>query len=687
MGRSPIDPPPKRADSKAARSLQAGPIAQTARFATSQIAALTTFFGAVAGSAYAYRKLPTALGISPLECAALVGSLLALFFFAHTLPTLRERWREARLAQIKGRLKPGYFLLGPREDEGTFKRADGKHDEVLKWLRQLPRRVLYLTGSSGAGKSSLLGAWVQPKLEREGVKVIRLRGYQDPAQALEDELKRPGAIFEVNPPETTNLSELFEEACQRVKPARMLLVLEQFEEFLILQEEQQRARFLEFLVTQASLKDAGASILLVFRSEYDGFIQDLNLPTPIPGQNLQKVSAFTQRAARDFLLGSGLKFDEQLLADVLREAAEVEETKGLIRPVTLNLCGLVLARFPSGLPHSFRPGRLVRGFVHEAVFQKDVREASPVLLPKLISPQVTKQPCAIEELAKDTGLSSRQAQGVMFKLSDPEYGIVRALNPEQTIWEIAHDFLVPMIDSILAQWRVLAWRRVRPWLPLAYVAVLLAVLFLAPRLFPDPIAELSRLGWETRHVDASSIVDEGLAKEGIKYVFQFNSIPPPEAMRALKRVPRPFVLKLYNISAFDSARFGDLGGLANLRGLDLDGNSEVSDFSALKGLPESLAWLSLSDDPKFRDSWLKDLPRSLTHLQLGEDREITNAGLEDLPRSLNYLGIGFNRQITDDGLKNLPKSLTYLDLQSDYGITEAGLKSLPAAIHVIRPND
>ncbi len=65
--------------------------------------------------------------------------------------------------------------------------------------------------------------------------------------------------------------------------------------------------------------------------------------------------------------------------------SDAQRAKGLIRPVTLNLCGLVLARFATGLPHSFRPGRLIRGFVQESIFQKEISEASPILLPKLIS--------------------------------------------------------------------------------------------------------------------------------------------------------------------------------------------------------------------------------------------------------------------------------------------------------------
>jgi hypothetical protein len=618
---------------------------------------------------------------------------------------LLEKRRKARLALITGSVQPGYFQLAPREDETTFQRADGKHDEVLKWLRQPSARVLYLTGSSGAGKSSLLAAWVLPKLEREGVKVVRLRGYQDPAQALEDELKRPGVVWKRNTPDTADLNLLFEEARQRLQPSRILVVFDQFEEFLILHDEKKRARFVEFLNAQAGLRESGPAVLLVFRAEYDGFIQDLGLPAPIPGQNLQKVSAFTERAAQDFLLGSQLQFHQQLLGGVLREAAEVEETKGLIRPVTLNLCGLVLSRFATGLPREFRPGRLIRGFVRESIFLRKIKEVSPVLLPKLISTQITKRPQSIAELSAGTGLTPEQVRGAMFALAEPDRGIVRPLNADYTLWEISHDFLVPMIDSILAQWRVSIWRRIRPWIPLAYVAALLLALFVAPRFFSDPVRELNNLGWETRGVNPANPDDADYVKDHVAHVFTFDSIPPRESVRALKRVREPFAVDLIRIDAFDSARFADWGRLANLRWLTLShiGSSEMTDISALgalsstrltrmnffelpvadedlKLLPRSLTSLAIDEDSRITGTGFKDLPRSVTDLELRQDGKVTGIGLKDLPQSLNKLVLTFNDTITDQGLMELPRSLTVLDLTFDSKITDAGLRNLPRSL-------
>lgn len=721
MAASPVELPSSNPASEKQNPGQTGLLGLTAGFGTSRLVALTAFFGALGTAIAGFQKLRTSLDLSTQQCAILVAAILLLLFFSHTLPTLLERRRRERLSQITGSAKTGYFQLAPRDDESNFDRADGKHNEVLHWLERPPERVLYLTGSSGTGKSSILAAWVLPKLERSGVRVIRLRGYQDPAKALEEELKRPGVIWKRTPPETAELNALFEEARKRIQPSRILLVFDQFEEFLILQEEDQRKRFVEFLSAQASQPNEEVTILLVFRAEYDGFIQELKLPNPILGRNLQKVSAFTERAARDFLLGSGLGFEERLQLSVLREAAEVEETKGLIRPVTINLCGLVLSRFATGIPSQFRPGRLIRGFVHESIFKKEIREVSPVLLPKLISPQITKRPQSIANLTERTALTAAQAQGVMFTLGDPERAIVRPLDADFKVWEISHDFLVPMIDSLLSQWRISLWRKVRPWLPLLYLAILVPVLLLSRRFVPDPIAELNKHGWFT-----SAVLDEK-DSHVVSYRLTFNSTPPADSIKSLERIPEPFSISLRNISKFDTAHFGAWSRLTRLTELDLSGNSNLDSVSALETLsgltvlnlsmdveiagaafpklPKSLKSLDLSGQyiypqskitaedirmlpgsieflalnrTNFDASWFKALPKGLRTLQIG-NTSITNDTLKDLPESLTSLDVEFDA-VTDEGIRNLPGTITSLGLAGDIGITPEGIKYLPKGL-------
>jgi hypothetical protein len=688
----------KQLPSPTAKGAQASAAAKvfelTIKIATSWLGALSAYSAAVVLAVAAYRTMPDKLGLSATLCAAIVLAPLIAAFAFHALPTIREERRRKWLTSVPLFEKPGYFQLAPREDEETFGRADGKHDEILNWLRRPPSGLLYLAGSSGTGKSSLLAAWVLPKLKREGTAIIRLRGYQDPARSLEEELKRPGVIWKRTRPEAKDLNELFEEARQRLLPARLLVVFEQFEEFLILQEKQQQARFLHFLTTQASQAYSSATILLVFRTEYDGFIQDLRLPAPIPGRTLQKVTAFTETAALRFLLGSGLGFNEHLQADVLREAAELEGTKGLIRPVTLNLCGLVLSRFATTLPREYRPGRLIRGFVRESIFQKEISETATILLPKLISPQVTNQPQSIEDMAKGTELSPRQIQGVMFRLGEPERSIVRPLNDECTYWQISHDFLVPLIDTILAPLKERIWKRVRPWLPLACAAAMVCIFLLGRTLYLDPIGELSRLGWKiesqrdpgTQHLDSYTLTYQCRFPTGSVYdstLTVSNSIPPPESARLLSRISVPFTVILNDPPQFDSANFGDWGSATKLTELDLRFGGHVRpwrgfDISAMRGLGH-LSSLDLSFSPVL-DGNLKDLPASLVSLNLSEDR-ITDAGLKDLPRSLKSLDLR-RSNIRGTSFKDLPQSLTYLNLR-ETDVTDAVLKDLPKSLQTL----
>jgi hypothetical protein len=80
----------------------------------------------------------------------------------------------------------------------------------------------------------------------------------------------------------------------------------------------------------------------------------------------------------------------------------------------------------------------------------------------------------------------------MFKLGEPDRAIVRPLDPAYSVWEMSHDFLGPMIDSMVAQWRICLWRKLRPW---ASISVLLLVSLAGYWIYPDPIADLNKHGW------------------------------------------------------------------------------------------------------------------------------------------------------------------------------------------------
>src|SRR5262249_17020018 len=114
-------------------------------------------------------------------------------------------WRAERnrrilkaLAVKSGIEQTGYFRIGPYqdtiEDRTKFSRPDRAEAKVLQCINKSSQVPLYLTGDSGCGKSSLLNAFVLPKLREHGWTVVEARAWQHPQVALRDALLRlPGA--------------------------------------------------------------------------------------------------------------------------------------------------------------------------------------------------------------------------------------------------------------------------------------------------------------------------------------------------------------------------------------------------------------------------------------------------------------------------------------------------------------
>ena len=157
----------------------------TSRVATSWLGLITAYVIALVLAFTQFKELTKPLsGIHWVLQIGIVFGLPLLAFLFHTIPTFFDQRRRKQLTEISGTLQSGYFTLAPRENQETFQRTDGMHEEVLRWLSQRNEPLLYLTGLSGSGKSSLLAAWVLPKLIGKDYLIIRLRGYQDPLTAL-----------------------------------------------------------------------------------------------------------------------------------------------------------------------------------------------------------------------------------------------------------------------------------------------------------------------------------------------------------------------------------------------------------------------------------------------------------------------------------------------------------------------
>ena len=339
----------------------------TMRLATSWVGLFTAYVAALILAIKNYKELAEGLHSMGLPAWVGLAQIAAFPLFAlafSTIPSVIEQRRIRRYSQLKVDVRAGYFTLRPRETEDGFDRVDNAYKDALRWLKNSREPVLYLTGASGTGKSSLLSAWVIPALTREGHVVIQIRGYEQVFERIKDRLLQPGLVWAQPPGRDTDLRLLLDRACQRLGERRLFIVIDQFEEFLILKEEEEQKAFQQFLSGRTT---PGLTCLLIYRPEYEGLLVDQPWPRLQLDTNRKVISPFTETAANDFLQKSGLTLNPELMRAVLREAAEIEQgTVGLVRPVTINLCGLVLSRFSGGLPSKFRGG-IIRGFLRESL--------------------------------------------------------------------------------------------------------------------------------------------------------------------------------------------------------------------------------------------------------------------------------------------------------------------------------
>ena len=399
---------------------------------------------------------------------------LLLVFLFKTVPRLIE-WRHQRVfikSAERDAAKPmprasaaSYFLIGPYGEErrSNFARADNVHVKVLDWLRRTDERIVILTGSSGTGKSSLLSAFVIPTL-RESVphcEVLLLRSFDNPFTDLRSQLLKPGIIWEKPPAEKVSLPliELIQHAVIRLRrgdmSARLFVVFDQFEEFVVLHTE--RSPLVDdmkaFLRELQRTSLDGFVVLLSIRLDYRMFLEPLGVPALNLGGNWQDVPAFTFSDSARFITApeSGLQIAPERLQRVLTQAAAVDGTRGLIRPIVLNMLGSVLGRIADSALAELPTGNLLAGDLRSVVNHKERRMVARTVLPQMLTEADTKRPRSIGELSEIIKLESQVILGCLLDLELSGYvrQISRPTEIANRIWEISHDFVARLLGQIL----------------------------------------------------------------------------------------------------------------------------------------------------------------------------------------------------------------------------------------------
>jgi hypothetical protein len=485
----------------------------------------------------------------------------------------RKRKQAQALAVKIDAVPEGYFRIGPyldtAEDRAKFDRADRIHEKVLAWIKRAEATPLYLTGDSGSGKSSVLSAYALPELRAAGWTVIEARAWQDPEAALGEAIKKLAEAKKWRPGEAKTLRGLLEALAKRADE-KVLLVLDQFEEFFILAGSERQKAFTTVIDDLRSKPIKGLKLLLVLRSDYKTAIDELGLPLLRQGENWQEVGRFTIAAGARFMTRSGLALQPDALDRITTSASKLDDSPGMIRPITLNVIGHVLSQGRANAP-ALDAGVLVRRYIEQSVEQPAIREIAPRVLKELVSEQGTKRPRSEQDLVEETRLRPGEVRAVMNGLSAA--ALARPLDSAQGVWELSHDFVARAVGRYLGRRRV-DW----PTLARAFAAPALFGLMAAAAataiIWNAGAAERLRAQLADFGIDVSQDEHEAAASQCFKAENWAKAGPILDRLTALQS------LNLSNAQVADLAPFKSLTALQSL---DLSG-TRVADLAPLNGL-------------------------------------------------------------------------------------------------------
>lgn len=555
--------------------------------------------------------------------ATIVTLQLALEFRAKRIRRIRQC-----LAVRTGVTQSGYFRVGPYlgtdADRAKFDRTDQAHHKALAWIERSDSIPLYLTGDSGSGKSSLMNAFVLPMLRERGWVVIELRAWQDATQVPQRAFFRlPDSLH----PSTggVDLADLLASTELRTG-SRFLVVLDQFEEFLILARSEQRDAFRALVESLRTRHLCGLTLLLVLRSDYQTQLGDFGLPPLRQGENFLQVGRFTLSAGREFLEKSQLDLQSDALDRLLMSASELDDTPGLVRPITLNMIGFVLASGRLVAP-TLDAGLLVRRYIEQIANQPAIRNLVPSILEWLVTEQGTKRPRSEAELSHTTGLSLGEVRAALVCLGDA--ALTRPLDAAQGTWELSHDFVARAVARYLGRQR-------RNWLRYGIYYVSPALLGLMLLIFSGNFFAHQAKSYQLRSelADLGIIVTSGQVGLTAKARTDIPYVDLAKAGAALAELGRVRSLDLSGIKFIDLEPLRGLGAIERLNLSD----TEATKLDPLEHLT-TLQMLSLANTKVIDLSPLKKLG-VLRQLNLSWT-EVTDlkplAGLTEL-RTLNLTG-------------------------------------------------
>ncbi len=355
-----------------------------------------------------------------------------------------------------------------REDAAIFFGRELEADLLLSTILAHGLTVFY--GRSGTGKTSLLLAKVAPQLETAGYRVAYARMLGDPV----GEIKAAARQVSLESLSYADRGRALREVLGDTVPpgGRLVVVLDQFEEFFLRQGAAVRAAFAQELAAclhpEAGQTALDLRFVLSLRDDYLGALDELSawLPQDVFAHRF-KLENLSQEKALLAILKPAEKFDlpveealrERLLADLTDQGLEPANlqivlyrlyrdavAQGLWNETTKQGVGLTLARY--GALGGTRA--MLSGYLDEVISALDSDEAqrrAQVILKTMVTAQRTKaaltgREIARGQLAAQAGLDETDLDALLTYLRARR--VVRKFGDEDR-YELAHEVLVEKV--------------------------------------------------------------------------------------------------------------------------------------------------------------------------------------------------------------------------------------------------
>jgi hypothetical protein len=393
---------------------------------------------------------------------------------AEPLPLVMQLTQSVRVearkaAQASLPPEPYKFLdYYTREDAAIFFGRELEADLLLSTV--LARGLTVFYGRSGTGKTSLLLAKVAPQLEAAGYRAVYARMLGDPVSEIKAAVRQVSLESMSYADRGRTLREVLRGA---VPPGgRLVVVLDQFEEFFLRQGAAVRAAFAQELAACLRPEEGQTALdlrfILSLRDDYLGALDELNVWLPqdvfayrFKLENLSPDKALLAilKPAEKFYLPVEETMRECLLADLTDQGLEPANlqivlyrlywdavAQGLWNATTKQGAGLTLARYQA----LGGTREILSGYLDEVIRALDSAAAqlwAQAILKNMVTAQRTKaaltgREIARGQLAAQAGLDEAELDTLLAYLRARR--VVRKFGDEDR-YELAHEVLVEKV--------------------------------------------------------------------------------------------------------------------------------------------------------------------------------------------------------------------------------------------------